>query len=135
MFTAGALVFLMSLCRVFIIRLKETPKYLLGQGRDTELVENLQALAKRYNRPCDLTIEALAVHGEVRPHKVKKRHALRELTRHLTGLFATKRLALSTCMVWASWTLIGLAYPLFYVFLPCVPPRRQDSTNLLCRCM
>jgi hypothetical protein len=118
MFSAGALVFVMSLARVLVIRLKETPKYLVGQGRDAEVVEVLQGLAKRYNRPCDLTVEALTVHGEVRLGKMKKRDFHREFAKHITGLFATRRLALSTAMVWASWTLIGLAYPLFYVFLP-----------------
>lgn len=118
MFSAGALVFVMSLCRVLIIRLKETPKYLVGQGRDAEVVDVMQGLAKRYNRPCDLTLEALEMHGEVRLEKTKKRYFHREFAKHISGLFATKRLGLSTAMVWASWTLIGLAYPLFYVFLP-----------------
>lgn len=118
MFSSGALVFVMSLCRVLIIRLKETPKYLIGQNRDAEVVENMQALAKRYNRPCDLTMEALSVYGEVRTERTKKRYFHRELGSHLSGLFATRKLTLSTLMVWASWTLIGLAYPLFYVFLP-----------------
>lgn len=124
MFSSGALVFVMSMCRVLVLRLKETPKYLVGQGRDAEVVENLQNLAQRYNRSCDLTLEALAAHGDVRPEKAKKRHFHREFAKHLTGLFATKRLALSTVMVWASWTLIGLAYPLFYVFLPAIIANR-----------
>jgi len=37
---------------------------------------------------------------------------------HLRGLFATRRLGISTSLIWFSWTLIGLAYPLYNVFLP-----------------
>ena len=36
----------------------------------------------------------------------------------LKGLFATKRIGVSTLLIWFSWTLIGLAYPLYNVFLP-----------------
>lgn len=110
--------FVMSMARVLVVRLKETPKYLLGQGRDADVVENLQSLAQRYNRPCDLTLEILSAQGDIAQDRTGKRHAFRILGRHLKGLFASKKLGLSTLMVWASWTLIGLAYPLFYVFLP-----------------
>jgi hypothetical protein len=30
----------------------------------------------------------------------------------------TRKMALSTTLVWLSWLLIGLAYPLYNVFLP-----------------
>ncbi|KAM0331239.1 hypothetical protein ACHAQA_002908 [Verticillium albo-atrum] len=137
MFTAGALVFVMSMARVLVVRLKETPKFLVGQGRDAEVVEVLQGLAKRYNRPCDLTLEDLSVQGEVTLPNSSKRHFLRQLTRHMTGLFATRKLALSTVMVWASWTLIGLAYPLFYVFLPSIIanrlPEQEESDYITWR--
>ncbi|KAL2759268.1 hypothetical protein ACRALDRAFT_1047341 [Sodiomyces alcalophilus JCM 7366] len=123
-FTAGAIVFVMSMSRVLVVRLKETPKYLLGQGRDADVVNNIQALAKRYNRPCDLTLEQLKSHGDIVLSETTKRHAPRVLMHHLKGLFATRRLALSTLMVWFSWTLIGLAYPLFYVFLPSIISNR-----------
>lgn len=119
-FTAGAIVFVMSLSRVLVVRLKETPKYLLGQGRDADVVDNVQGLAKRYNRPCDLTLEQLQAYGDIVSSETKQRPALHVLMHHIKGLLATRRLALSTLMVWFSWTLIGLAYPLFYVFLPCV---------------
>lgn len=118
MFTAGTLVLVMSLLRVFVIRLKETPKFLISQGRDAEAVAGLQEIAKKYNRQCDLTVEQLAACGDTMPEHTKKRHIFRELGQNISGLFATRKMALSTSMVWASWTLIGLAYPLFYVFLP-----------------
>jgi len=121
MFTSGGIVFAMSLARVIVIRLKETPKYLLGVGKDGELVETLQQLAAKHNRTCSLTVDKLAACGEVRSAHSKHRFSLDETRVHLSGLFCTTKIAISTVMIWLSWTLIGLAYPLFYVFLKYVP--------------
>ena len=126
MFTSGALVFVMSVLRLTVIRLKETPKYLLGQGEDAELVETLQALAARYDRPCTLTLERLEACGTVLSARRGRARGVRSLNKislgetwgHLRGLFSTRLVATSTLLIWLSWTLIGLAYPLFYVFLP-----------------
>ncbi|KAJ4153340.1 hypothetical protein LMH87_009830 [Akanthomyces muscarius] len=118
MFTGGALVFVMSVLRIFVIRLKETPKYLLGSGEDALLVENIQAMAKKYNRPCSLTLQRLEACGSIRNSHSKSRFSLGETMVHFRGLFCTKKVGLSTSLIWLSWILIGLAYPLFYVFLP-----------------
>jgi len=117
MYTTGALVLVMSIARVTVVRLKETPKYLLGMREEAQLVENLQALAAKYNRPCSLTLEQLEACGTIRSSGKAKRFSFKETSQHISGLFATRKLALSTSMVWMSWTLIGLVYPLFYVFL------------------
>lgn len=117
MYTAGALVLAMSLARIIVVRLKETPKYLLGMREEAQLVANLQELAAKYNRPCSLTLEQLEACGTIRSSGTAKRFSFKETSQHISGLFATKKLALSTSMVWMSWTLIGLVYPLFYVFL------------------
>ncbi|KAK4979670.1 hypothetical protein LTR28_003315 [Elasticomyces elasticus] len=47
-FASGALVFVMSIARITVIRLKETPKFLLGEGKDAEVVETLQFIAHKY---------------------------------------------------------------------------------------
>jgi hypothetical protein len=117
MFTAGALVLVMSILRITVIRLKETPKYLLGMGDDAALVESLQSIARKYNRPCSLTVEKLEACGVVKSAHSSNRFSLSEALIHVRGLFSTKKIALSTMLIWFSWTLIGLAYPLFYVFL------------------
>ncbi|OAA58482.1 Major facilitator superfamily domain, general substrate transporter [Niveomyces insectorum RCEF 264] len=124
MFTSGALVLVMSLLRVTVVRLQETPKYLLGRGADAALVATLQGLATRYGRPCSLTAATLEACGVVRSdattqHGPQQRYVslAEETLVHLRGLFATRAIAVSTLLVWLSWTLIGLAYPLFYVFL------------------
>jgi hypothetical protein len=56
----------MSLARIFVIRLKETPKFLVGEGKDAEVIENLRSIADKYNRPCSLTLEQLEACGENR---------------------------------------------------------------------
>ncbi|KIM95258.1 hypothetical protein OIDMADRAFT_206366 [Oidiodendron maius Zn] len=117
MYTSGALVFLMSIARITVIRLKETPKYLLGEGKDAKIVEDFHSMAAKYNRPCSITVEMLESCGTVRSAHGKSKFSVGELTVHFRGLFATKTIGFSTILIWISWTLIGLAYPLFYVFL------------------
>jgi MFS family permease len=123
-YASGALVFVMSLLRITVIRLKETPKFLIGEGRDFECVETLQAIAQQYNRPCSLTVEklktceTLATDPAPSSAHARAKWSLSELTIHIKGLFATRKIALSTTLIWFSWTLIGLAYPLYNVFLP-----------------
>lgn len=117
MFTAGALVLVMSILRVTVISLKETPKYLLGIGDDEGMIDSLQSIAKKYNRPCSLTMEQLQACGEIRSAHSSNRFSLGEGLVHIRGLFANRKMATSTLLIWFSWTLIGLAYPLFYVFL------------------
>jgi hypothetical protein len=113
MYTSGALVFVMSVLRITVVRLKETPKYLLGLGDDALVVETLQFLAKKYNRPISLTLEKLEACGQVRGVHSKNRFSANEFLIHLRGLFVTRKIAISTILIWVSWTLIGLVYPLF----------------------
>ncbi|KAI5459038.1 major facilitator superfamily domain-containing protein [Mariannaea sp. PMI_226] len=117
MWTSGAIVFIMSILRITVIRLKETPKFLLGEGKDAEVIEVLQSIATKYNRPCSLTLEQLEACGVVKSAHSHSKLSLGEIIVHIRGLFATKMLAFSTGLIWLSWILIGLAYPLFYAFL------------------
>ena len=134
MFTSSRLSATWRTLRIFVVRLKETPKYLIGKGRDEDLVKTLQEIATRYNRPCDLTVEQLAAIGEVRVKPTTGKQVLRDHGQHSRDSSRRRSLVLSTAMVWLSWTLIGLAYPMFYVFLPYVntilgPPCHPVSRN------
>ncbi|KAF4983799.1 hypothetical protein FZEAL_883 [Fusarium zealandicum] len=130
MFTGGALVLAMSVARVTVIRLKETPKYLLGTGDDASIIETFQGLANRYNRPCSLTLQQLESCGVVHSAHSKNRFSIGEALLHVRGLFSTRTVAASTCLTWLSWTLIGLAYPLFYVFItPYLATRVADEVS------
>ncbi|KAF2438840.1 hypothetical protein P171DRAFT_467023 [Karstenula rhodostoma CBS 690.94] len=57
-FASGALVFTMS-----VLRLGETPRFLISKGRDAEAVSTLLCIATKYSRPCSLTPEKLASCG------------------------------------------------------------------------
>ncbi|KAJ5475717.1 hypothetical protein N7539_008004 [Penicillium diatomitis] len=123
-YTSGALVFVLSILRITIIRLEETPKFLVSEGRDEEAVSVLQNIASKHNRPCSLTVERLEACGPTQSRSAtagglsKRLFSVGEVGGHFRGLFATRRMGLSTSLVWASWLLIGLAYPLYNVFLP-----------------
>lgn len=78
----------------------------------------MQDIAAKYNRPCTLTLEALQACGEIHSAHAKSKLSFGELGIHVKGLFVTQRLAVSTLLIWLSWTIIGLAYPLYFLFLP-----------------
>lgn len=136
-FASGGLVFVMSILRITVIRLNETPKFLVGEGKDEEVVKSLQYIATKYNRNCSLSLEQLQAcgvvgaansqrRGSVSAH-ASKRFSIKEVGTHLSGLFATRRLGLSTSLIWFSWALIGLCYPLFYVFLSTYLSNREGT--------
>jgi hypothetical protein len=118
----------MSIARVTMVRLKETPKYLLSEGQDGEVVKTLHSIANKYGRPCSLGIEQLRACGvtDVCQQSLQhssvstrtKRMLSGEVGVHLKALYVTKKIGLSTTLIWLSWLLIGLAYPLYNVFLP-----------------
>ena len=117
-FASGSLVFVMSILRITVLRLRETPKFLISEGRDAEAVDTLLFIATKYNRPCSLTLDALSACGSINKNTERSKWSLAEIGVHLKGLFATKRIGTSTALIWGSWVLIGLAYPLYNVFLP-----------------
>ena len=120
---------MLSILRLTVIRLKETPKYLLASGRDEDALEVLHTIARKHGRRCSLTLEHLQSCGHVALAEKDRRARLAEVLIHLRGLFTTKRIGLSTVLTWVSWTLIGLAYPLYIVFLPFYLQSRGAKLN------
>lgn len=118
-FTAGGVVLVLSVLRWTVIKFHETPKFSLCQNRDEQVVKRLSEIATKYNRPFSLTVQQLKSCGEVNTaHASSSKFGFGELAVHYKGLFRSRTLATSTSLVWLSWLLIGLAYPLFYIFLP-----------------
>lgn len=117
-FTAGAVILMMSVLRVVVIRFHETPKFSLCQGKDEQVVATLSKIARDHNRPFSLTVEQLQACGTIKSAHASQGVSFSELAVHYKGLFLTRKTLISTILVWLSWTLIGLAYPLFYIFLP-----------------
>lgn len=101
--------FVCSILRVTVIRLQETPKYLLIKGDDAAVVEIFQDIAQKYNRPCHLSLEALESLGTIDSTYGKSTRGVGEFWAHIRGLFVTRKLAISTLMIWLSWLLVGKA--------------------------
>jgi hypothetical protein len=65
-----------------------------------------------------LTLEQLQQHGSINSTQTKTGVSLGEVGKHYKGLFSTRKLGVSTSLLWLLWANIGLAYPLYYMFLP-----------------
>lgn len=63
MYTVGALTLVLWAIRLFTIPLYESPRFLIGKGKDEEAVAVVHKIAKLNKRPCSLTVEELIQHG------------------------------------------------------------------------
>lgn len=128
--TMGGLTLLMFAVRFLLFTIFESPKYLMGKGRDEDAVRVIHEVARRNGKATDLTIEDLRAcepEGYVAQTDataaVKRRLEKFDLS-HVRSLFCTRWIALSTGLIMAIWGLIGLAYPLYNAFLPYIQATR-----------
>ncbi|KAG7443370.1 MFS general substrate transporter [Guyanagaster necrorhizus] len=130
LFAMGGLMMLLWGVRFFIFKLYESPKYLMGRGRDAEAVEAVHKVARYNGKESNLTIEDLRKAGEEKENpdvepmvmdtsvKAVVRRNLSELSGdHVRPLFANAKLAWSTSLIITLWALIGLAFPLYNAFV------------------
>ncbi|KAF9810501.1 hypothetical protein IEO21_06896 [Rhodonia placenta] len=130
LYAMGGLMLLLWVLRFFVFHLYESPKYLMGRGRDAEAVEVVQRVARYNGRTCSLTLEMLkeagevaaTVEGEVTTMDTSALAAVMRKMRkfsgdHVKSLFATRKLAYSTTLLITIWALIGLAFPLYNGFV------------------
>lgn len=128
--TMGGITLLMFAIRFLLFSIFESPKYLMGKGRDEDAVRVIHEVARRNGKTTDLTIEDLracepegyVAHTDAAA-AVKRRLEKLDLS-HIRSLFCTRRIALSTGLIMAVWGLIGLAYPLYNAFLPYIQATR-----------
>ncbi|KAK6202542.1 inorganic phosphate transporter [Scheffersomyces amazonensis] len=118
----GAIVLVLAILRVTVVRLQETPKFLVSNNRDADAVQVLQSIALKYNRKCSLTLDQLTECGTIESNDDYRNHfSLKgtwELTKsHLKTLFQTKKTTRSTILLFISWFFLGIAYPLYSSFL------------------
>ncbi|KAI8956025.1 MFS general substrate transporter [Xylaria longipes] len=59
LYTLGGITLSVLFLRSIVFRLKESPKFLICKGRDSEAVEVIQYIAETNGRPCNLTLEDL----------------------------------------------------------------------------
>ncbi|KAI6017862.1 major facilitator superfamily domain-containing protein [Pisolithus marmoratus] len=112
LFTMGAVIMVMWILRFFVFNLQESPKFLMSRGRDDEAVAAVHRLAAFNGKVSRLTIEHLeeadksfgSAQGEARASGLKP-------------LFATRKLAYTTCILIVLWALTGLAFPLYNAVL------------------
>ncbi|OXV10085.1 hypothetical protein Egran_02153 [Elaphomyces granulatus] len=126
-FTLGCLTLLMFACRFFLFHLHESPKFLLSRGRQEDAVATVHAIASKNGAKTWLTVDILNKIGgypEEVPNQtlsstdIVRRAFSKFSTQRIGPLFATKRLGLTTIILWFCWATIGMGYPLFNAFLP-----------------
>ncbi|KAI0086900.1 MFS general substrate transporter [Irpex rosettiformis] len=132
MYTMGGLMLLLWVVRFFVFHLHESPKYLMGRGRDAEAVEVVHKVATYNGKTSSLTVDMLTdagqlagvsslTDGEAGFDTSAKAAVMRTLRNfngsHVRPLFATRKLAYSTSLLIVLWALIGLAFPLYNGFV------------------
>ncbi|KAJ5257235.1 hypothetical protein N7478_013339 [Penicillium angulare] len=145
MITVGALSLAFTFIRIFAFKLPETPRYLLSQGRDQGAVDAVNYVARQNGKPEPLTIGMLRdidarlgmiVNEEEPRTKLSVKEIISENMEafrggHYRALFATKKLARQTLIIWAIWLTVGIAYPLYFNFLPSYLATKFTSSSSL----
>lgn len=111
LFTLGGVTILLWALRFFIFQLEESPRYLVGLGRDEEAVAVIQRLALFNGRSSSLTVEDLinarrgVIGGEVEEGKEGKVFSKSSdyTVDHIKALFKTRKLAWSTSLLISLW--------------------------------
>lgn len=116
-FTCGALVLVMAIARLALVRMVQTPRWLIAQNRDEEVIKTLNDISRKAGRSHNLTLEQLQAEGVVL-HTEESVWSTLRLKMHFKGLFQTRKLAWSTVVIIANWFVIGMVTPLYNVFLP-----------------
>lgn len=143
MITLGALALSFAVIRLFVFRMPESPRYLLAKGRDAEAVEAVNYVARRNKKPEPLTLAMLqnidaqlgTVHNvEEGLLRLSKTQILKDNLKdfeplNYKALFSTRKLAQHTGLIWLIWLTIGVAYPLFFNFLPSYLAKRFTSNS------
>ncbi|KIY49468.1 MFS general substrate transporter [Fistulina hepatica ATCC 64428] len=134
LFTLGGLTLVLWGIRFFIFDLLESPRYLVGMGKDAEAVAVIHKLAKYNSTSTTLSVDTLAVAGggamqqeQTLEHKpILSRTAVLR-TDHVKALFLTPKMALSTTLLIGLWAIIGLASTLYNSFLPYLLESRGNA--------
>ena len=64
LFALGGMTLFLWAVRFFVFPLEESPRFLVGRGRDEEAVAVIQRIAKFNGRECRLTVDQLRAAGE-----------------------------------------------------------------------
>lgn len=99
--------------RFFVFPMYESPKYLMGRGRDADAVAVVHKIAAYNGSVSSLTLETLQESGTYMPKGhdgvdtstwgAVRRKLAAFSTEHVKGLFATRKMAWSTSILIALW--------------------------------
>lgn len=101
--TMGGIAMIMFILRFFCFTLYESPKYLMGRGRDQRAVEVVHEVARRNGKDSRLSIDDLSTHDRDGAQGTDAAAVLqRKLEKinlsHVRALFASPKLAWSTSL-------------------------------------
>lgn len=117
MYTMGALMLVLFFLRFAAFHLYESPKYLMGRGRDAEAVEVVHKVAAYNGKTSSLTLQMLQDAESVVTDEEKGEKAVMDTSvkaaisrklrsfsgDHVRTLFATRKLAYSTSLLIILW--------------------------------
>jgi len=126
-YTLGAITFVMFLARFAIFHMYESPKFLLSRGRQAEAVAVVHGMAYKNRTTTWLTEDILNEIGGTDELKDTTKLSTAQILKakastfsgdRISPLFRTKKLGMTTALLWFCWLTIGMGYPLFNAFLP-----------------
>lgn len=127
-FLMGGLTLIGWICRFFLFKLYESPKYLASLGRYEEAIEVLNAISKynggpeRQSLSVDDLRNAEQVSGETRERNAHVKRAFAHLGpqgwKNIRSLWSTRKLAWSFFLIMVLWGMVGMANPIYNSFLP-----------------
>ncbi|KAL4805427.1 major facilitator superfamily domain-containing protein [Aspergillus unguis] len=111
--TLGLLCLVMSIARSFVLRMHESPKWLVSQSRIEDAVDALNSISSKNKSDYTADIQQFYT----MPEDVAKPTWFQDL-KSAQELFISRRNArLMVCLI-LLWVLVGICYPLYNVFLP-----------------
>ena len=120
MFATGGIVMVFWAIRFFGFRLLESPKYLMGKGRDADAVNVIHKIAKRNGKTSTLTLESLQIFDKSdtkeEPRHVEEKKAASKFSirsfyyDYIQPLFATPKVAWSTGLLLLIWGKTNFIY-------------------------
>jgi MFS family permease len=125
----GGLAMIMFVIRFAFFTIYESPKYLMGKGRNVEAVEVVHEVASRNGKTSDLSQAELDEFDQGGVQHVSATHIVRQRLEkvrfnHIRALFDTPKRAWSTSLIILIWAFIGLGFPLYNAFLPYIQQSR-----------
>ncbi|KAH6884854.1 putative sugar transporter [Thelonectria olida] len=112
--TLGGICLVMALVRALVLRSRESPRWLITVGRTQEAVDVLNNISSTNGSNYAATLDQFA---NAAPEHVQVK-SIKENLRRAAALFSgPKQARLMACLI-LMWALIGIAYPLYTIFLP-----------------